>query len=421
MKIAVDVTPILPGGECGGARQLVIELLKGLGKKAVRDKFMLLTADYNDEIFKEFDGLEMKRVCVRGEPSQERKSGWRVFCGMNRPVFRRLRRDGFWVPKVLSVGWRVFEKSKRLLMPRTERHLLRSNGVSVLFCPMTAPVYHEEGVPTVSVVYDLQHLYYPSFFSVQELAWRSNFYDELKKKADHIICISSFTRKTVVENLDVPPDRTCVIPVCVQSRMVVPSSEWMDSVLTRFDLEGEKYCIYPANLWPHKNHKMLLVGFNIFTKKHPSHHLHLVLTGADLKRYGTIKAAVKQMGLEDRVHFLGYLKEEELSAIWHRSHFLIFPSLFEGFGIPLVEAMRCGKPILASNVTSIPEVAGDAAIYFDPKKVDEMVGSLSKIMEDEGLYHSLVAKGQERLRYYDFDHMVDEYIRVIHQAGDRVR
>jgi glycosyltransferase involved in cell wall biosynthesis len=159
----------------------------------------------------------------------------------------------------------------------------------------------------------------------------------------------------------------------------------------------------------------------MFTKKHPSQHLHLVLTGAELKSYGTLGTAVKQMGLADRVHFLGYLKEEELSAIWHRSLFLIFPSLFEGFGIPLVEAMRWGKPIVASNVTSVPEVAGDTAIYFDPRKPDEMAEAMCKVMEDEGLYHSLVAKGQEQLKHYEFDPMVDEYIRIIHQAGDRLR
>jgi glycosyltransferase involved in cell wall biosynthesis len=390
MNIAIDVTPILPGGECGGATQLVLELLRGLGKKAASDKFILLTAHYNEEIFRQFDSLGMRRVCILRGSSQ----------------------------KHLSFSWRVFNRLKRMLVSHSQRGLLRRNGVSVLFCPMTAPSYHEVGIPTVSIVYDLQHLYYPSFFSQQELACRNNFYGELVKKTDYIICISSFTRKTVIEKLGIPPGKISVIPVCVHSRMSVPSSELAESIFTKFNLNAEKYCIYPANLWPHKNHKMLLVAFNMFTKRYPTHNLHLVLTGAELKRDGIIKKAVEQMGLADRVHFLGYLKEEELSAIWHRSLFLIFPSLFEGFGIPLIEAMRYRKPIIASNVTSIPEVAGDAAIYFDPKKPDELVSSLCKIMEDESLCRLLVVKGHEQLKHYDFNRMIDEYIRVIHQAGE---
>jgi len=419
MNIAIDVTPILPGGECGGATQLVLELLRGLAKKAASDKFILLTAHYNDEIFRQFDGLGMRRICVLGGSSQKYLSfGWRVLNRLHGLIAPILRRNGFSVLKFFSFSRRVFNRLKRMLVSHNQTGLLRRNGVSVLFCPMTAPSYHEAGIPTVSIVYDLQHFYYPAFFSQQELTSRNNFYGELVKKADYIICISSFTRKTVIQKLSMPPGKISVIPVCVHSRMSVPSSKSAESILTKFNLNGEKYCIYPANLWPHKNHKMLLVAFNMFTKKYPGYHLHLVLTGAELKNYGIIENAVKQMGQTDRVHLLGYLKEEELSAIWRGSQFLIFPSLFEGFGIPLLEAMRYRKPIIASNVTSVPEVAGDAAIYFDPKKPDEMVNSLCKIMEDESLCHVLVAKGQEQLKHYDFNRMINKYIRVIHQAGE---
>jgi len=421
MKIAVDVTPILPEGECGGATQLVLELLRGLGNKATSDKFILLTAYYNDEIFKQFDALGMRRICVIHDSSLKVPFSFGIVLTRFRGLLISISKSGITALRRFPFCRGAFNRLKRMFIPHNQMNFLGSNEISVLFCPMTAPSYHEVGIPTVSILYDLQHLYYPSFFSHQVLAARNNFYGELVKKADHIICISSFTRKTAIEKLNLPADKISVIPVCVHSRMSVPSSALIRSILAKFNLNGEKYCLYPANLWPHKNHGMLLTAFNMFTKRYPDHNLHLVLTGAELARYGIVENAVRQMGLADRVHFLGYLNEEELSAVWRGSLFLIFPSLFEGFGIPLVEAMRYRKPIIASNVTSIPEVAGDAAIYFDPKKPDEMVQSLRKITNDESLRRRLVAKGKKQLRHYNFDHMIDKYIRVIHQTGNGSR
>lgn len=391
MKIAVDVTPVQPGGECGGVKQLVMELLRGFGKSAAPDRFVLLTAYYNDDIFKEFDKFGMQRICavkeaVAGKPFSLLRQGLDIL--------------------------------KRRFVPYIGHNILSKNNISVLFCPMTAPAYHEAGIPTVSVICDLQHLYYPSFFSRQELAHRNNFYEQLKKKADYVICISSYTRKTVMEKLNIPAERIFSIPICVHARLPVPGFDLTQVVLRKNRLEDAKYCVYPANLWPHKNHKMLLAAFGMFIRKYPMHNLCLVLTGATIENDRVFEDAVAQMGLRDKVRFVGYLTETELSVIWHNSYFLIFPSLFEGFGIPLVEAMMYGKPILAGNVTSIPEVAGNAALYFDPRKPDQIAGAICKIMEDKDLYDSLVMNGRERLKCFDFDDMVGRYSSILHKAAE---
>jgi hypothetical protein len=260
-------------------------------------------------------------------------------------------------------------------------------------------------------------LFYPSFFSKQELTYRNQFYEQLKKKVDYIICISSFTKSNVIEKLNMSPDKVFVIPICVHSRLNIPSQDMIQSVLRKFDLEEKQYCFFPANLWPHKNHKILFVAFNMFTKQYPNYNLHLVLTGEKIENNRILDDAIKQMELGERIHFLGYLSEEELAVIWYGSHFLIFPSLFEGFGIPLVEAMMYGKPILSSNLTSLPEVAGDAAIYFDPKKPDEIVSAICEIMKNEELYNLRVSRGKERLKFYNFNSMVERYLEILYQAG----
>ena len=126
------------------------------------------------------------------------------------------------------------------------------------------------------------------------------------------------------------------------------------------------------------------------------------------------------MGMEKKIHFTGFLPGDELAVIWDQAYFLVYPSLFEGFGIPLIEAMKYRKPILASDVTSIPEVAGDAALYFDPKKPDQIVDALRNIMEDKNLYDQLVERGQQQLKKYNTDEMVGQYIAILEQAvGER--
>jgi len=392
MKIAIDVTPVLPGGETGGAMQVLMELLRGFCVKSKNDQFILLTSYFNHDVFREFEQYGMQRWCIRKEPSA---------------LVQRFE------PMVALLG-----KVLRNNVFRAHRNVLRNAGVDLLFCPMTDPIYHEHGIPTVSIVHDLQHLYYPHFFSREEIDHRTNFYSMVKKKVDFFICVSSFTRDTVINKLGTSADKTITIHNCVHARLNRATPRLFKVTLVKYGLQDRIYCIYPANFWPHKNHLMLLSALNIFIHKFPQYDMHMVLTGSSLKNEFSLRKVCRQMGLTDRVHFLGYLNEEELAAVWAQAHFLIFPSLFEGFGIPLVEAMMYGKPILASNVTSIPEAAGEAALYFDPRKPDEIAEAMRQIMSDEGLYRRLVEAGRKQLERYRYEDMVEQYLEVLHRAAE---
>jgi len=389
MKIAIDVTPTLPGGENGGIKQLLWELLKWFGQNAKSDKFFLLTSYRNDQIFKEFDKYKMKRICVIKNPSSA-------------PIYSR---------------WRIGRQLAGKIKGINNNGILKRNNVNVLFCPFSAPTYSEAGIPTISIVTDLQHLYYPFFFTRQQLRNRNMFYEQLKKKVDSIIAISAFTRTTIIEKLNIPGEKVHSVEISVQSRLALTPPAISRSILEKHNLDDKTYCIYPANFWPHKNHPMLISAFNLFQKRNPQLELHLVLTGADVGNNKILTDSVNQMKLSRHVHFTGYLSEEELSVLWQHAHFLIYPSLFEGFGIPLVEAMKYKKPVLASNVTSIPEVAGDAALYFDPKKPEEIFNSITRITTDNSLYQTLVQKGQERLKKFNYKKMATQYIGIIHQLG----
>ncbi len=380
MKIAVDVSPILPGGEGGGAKQLVLGLLHGMAERSPSDRFLLLTTSKNHHVFEEFEEKHGMRRCRIDAPEKNPLT-----------LFKRL--------------------GARLGLKRSPA-LLRRHGISVLFCPMTAPFHAEPGVPTVSLVYDLQHAAYPEFFSDRELTHRRRLYEQLRNKAEFFICISEYTKKDLINRLQIPGERVTAIPIAVQSRL-----QDLAGSPPLPELAHCRYLIYPANLWPHKNHRLLLEAFKMFCQNRPDSDMHLVLTGAKIEHDRSIEELVKEQGIKKRVHFLGYLSEPELASVWRNAFALVFPSLFEGFGIPLVEAMMFQKPILASNVTSIPEVAGEAALYFDPRKPKDIAFCLARLLDEEGLYEKLVATGSQQLKKFDFDKMTDAYLEVIHRAA----
>jgi glycosyltransferase involved in cell wall biosynthesis len=118
---------------------------------------------------------------------------------------------------------------------------------------------------------------------------------------------------------------------------------------------------------------MLLTAYGMYRSRHPAQPLDLVFTGALTGEQQKLRAHIERMGIDRHVHFLGYLSEDDLAAVWEGCSCLIFPSLFEGFGIPVLEAMNFDKPVLCSRASSLPEVAGDAALYFDPRKPEEIL------------------------------------------------
>ena len=398
--IAVDMTPVLPGGKNGGAKILAIELLKSFHEMAVQDQFLILTASWNHEDLEILDGPNMRRSCVLAGQEPKPKAPYtpyspRFYRAMGR-IRRHLRR--------LTRGQSPMGKS------------LSAQGVELLFCPFTAPTYAEGNIPTVSVVLDLQHRELPQFFSFHEIGLRNDFMAELKRKADRIICISEHTRKTVLKHLEIPPERTHAVPICIQTRLFCPEAEKSVQYLADFGIVKRPYMFYPANFWPHKNHSMLLTAYGMFLARNPDSPIDLVFTGALNGGEDAIKQAVSQMGLAKRVHFLGFIPEERLASVWFGCEFLIFPSLYEGFGIPVLEAMSIGKPVLCSDRTSLPEVAGDAALYFDPRNPQAMVDCIEKITTDISLRGALVEKGRVRASRFHPDDMTEKYLEIFKKA-----
>ncbi|HSM83558.1 MAG TPA: glycosyltransferase family 1 protein, partial [Nodosilinea sp.] len=267
--------------------------------------------------------------------------------------------------------------------------------------------------------YDLQHLDLPFFFSDIERSHRTQFLTDLLRKASFIICISEFTRQSFIAHLNADAKKLMSIPICIHERLTKASGDFVSDTLSRLGLKENQYLFFPANFWPHKNHRMLLAAYSIFRKKFPHLTLDLVFTGALEEPQRELKELISNLGYGDSVHFLGFLSQAELVAIWQGAKGLIFPSLYEGFGIPLLEAMWFDKPIACSAMGSLPEVGGDAVIYFDPRKPESIADAIAALAQDDALTDQLRARAQQRLQEFSQRSMTEQYLDVLRAAACR--
>jgi glycosyltransferase involved in cell wall biosynthesis len=267
---------------------------------------------------------------------------------------------------------------------------LKQHGLDLWFCPLLSLEPVDCGLPSAVTIPDVQHEVYPEFFSAEILDWRRRAFARSVEGADLVLTPSQYSRKHIIEALGAPPDRVAAIPLDAGPHCTVDSdAEMLHRVRTRYSLPA-RYVYYPANPWPHKNHRTLLQALALFAEA-SSTPLALVLTGAgkSASREGGELYDLQQqledlqieLGIDDRVHHLGYLPAGDLQAVYAQAEALVFPSLFEGFGMPLLEAMRSGCPVISSSATSLPEVGGDAAVYFDPGRPDELCRELLALVD----------------------------------------
>jgi glycosyltransferase involved in cell wall biosynthesis len=235
----------------------------------------------------------------------------------------------------------------------------------VVHYPLTVPVPDVRRAPRVVSLHDVQHRELPGMFSRAERWFRSWAYDGSARRADQVVTMSEHARRGIVERLGIAPERVHAIHLGVDHARFTPDGPTLQGLPPR-------YVVYPANLWPHKNHGVLLEAWALVADPD----LHLVLTG---QTFGRPAPAGK------RVVHLGHVAPDEVPALLRGAEALVFPSLFEGFGLPVLEAMACGTPVAASDRGAIAEVAGPAAHLFDPTDPEAIAAAIEAVVGDEGL------------------------------------
>ncbi len=247
----------------------------------------------------------------------------------------------------------------------------------VVHYPLTVPVPPTRR-PTVLTLLDVQHLDLPQLFPRGERLFRRLAYDRAAQRADRVVVISEWVRARTVERLGLEPDRVHAIHLGVDHARFTP-----DPAVVR-----EELLLYPARPWPHKNHARLFEAFREVRAEHPG--LRLLLTGA----------GHDATELPDGVEVRGTVPVEELVGLYRRAAALVFPSLYEGFGLPPVEAMACGCPVAASSAGSLPEVCGDAAVLFDPTEPEAIADGIREALRRSG---ELSAAGPARAARFTWD------------------
>ena len=252
------------------------------------------------------------------------------------------------------------------------------------------------GFPGVLTMCDLQHRHLPEFFGPEACAERESLYRPSCERARHILCISEWTRQDVHREYGVPLERMSTV-------WIIPSrAAWLQvdparrrRLLARMGLEPGRFFFFPAHPWLHKNHARLVEAFALAVRELPPD-VNLVFTGRAFEADHPASRLLAEHGLGKRVRHLGYRSPLEMRALYADALALVFPSLFEGFGMPVAEAMIAGCPVACSRSTSLPEIAGDAALFFDPLDPAAIAATLVRLAAEPGLRTDLAAAGLRR-------------------------
>ena len=276
-----------------------------------------------------------------------------------------------------TVPGRIAAMSLAALRPTPLRFELELEAFEALHFPLSVMLPPVSSPPAATTIVDLQHEELPELFGRAELAYRKAVYDRTIRRWRLVIAISGHARETLIERHGLTPERVRAIPLAVDHEAFRPGE-----LVSR-----GAYLLYPARPWRHKNHARLFAAFARLRANRPD--LRLVLTGEG--DHGPLPP-----GVEAR----GHVSRDALVQLYRGAAALAFPSLYEGFGMPVLEAMACGCPVACANVTSLPEVAGDAARLFDPRDVDDIVAALEEVLADPEPW---AGRGLERAQAFTWD------------------
>ena len=281
----------------------------------------------------------------------------------------------------------------------TPRRLARRlpAGLSLLHFPVTVPLPRTQ-LPEVVTLHDVQHHDLPRFFSPPERALRRLTYDTAARRATVVVTPSEHSRKRIVEVLAIPAERVEVVPWGIDRERFNTATSGEDGVLGKLGLD-RPYVVYPANLWPHKNHERLIDALAAVRNRE----LQLVLTGRTYGRLEPLLAHARRSGVGQRVRHLGYLEPEALPAVYRAARAMTFPSLYEGFGTPPLEAMACGCPVASSTRGALAEVCGDAVLPFEPDSIESIAAALEAVGFDDELRDRLRIAGLERAQRFSWE------------------
>lgn len=299
-----------------------------------------------------------------------------------------------------------------LLYPR----LARRDGIDLLHMTYIAPP--RSPCPVVVTVHDVSYRIFPEYFSPRVRLLLGLLVGVSVRRAARVITVSESARRDIVRFYRVPPEHVAVTPEAAGEQFTPQPSEEVSRVREKYSLPPS-YILAVGNVQPRKNLARLVEAFAAVASHAPD--TVLALAGRSGWRGSEVEAAVRRLGLERRVLFTGYVHDGDLPALYTGATIFCYPSLYEGFGLPPLEAMACGAPTVTSNVASLPEVVGDAALTVEPLSVTAIIGALRRMLDDAALREEYRARGLARAALFSWERTAQLTRKVYDEVLDERR
>jgi glycosyltransferase involved in cell wall biosynthesis len=392
VRVCIDAR--LRRGEAGGVEQGVIGLVSGLRVLEGEERYFLLTLPGRDEWIAPYAEGFAERIPARTGEETVRAQRLRQVVSRHAPGLRRVWR-------------RVARRS-----PSAAEAVPFSDGVAESLGASVMHFTFQSGfrtdLPSIYQPWDLQYVHLPQFFTPGERALRESTYAQMCEQAAIVVVASEWARRDVISHFGLPESKVHVIPVGPLVELFTrPDDDTLTRVQARYHLP-RAFAFYPAQTFPHKNHIALLEALAL-VRDRDGIQIPLVCAGRRNNHYPVIERRLRRLGLGDAVQFLGYVDPSEMPALYRLASCLVFPSKFEGWGMPIHEAFDAGTPVACSTATSLPEVAGDAALLFDPDNTDDIAAAVLRIWQDDVLQTQLVEAGHRRVREFSLERTAREF------------
>ena len=259
---------------------------------------------------------------------------------------------------------------------------------------------------SVVTIHDCIHLRFPQYLPNRLAhAYAHSSLWIATHRASRILTVSETSKRDILDFFKVPESKIDVIYNAIDERFwEPPPAEEIDHVRERYQLD-DPFVLYAGNIKPHKNIERLIEAFYTL-KKRGFDNVKLLIIGDEISRYATLRRAVHRHKLHKHVRFFGFVPDKTLASLYRLAAVFVFPSIYEGFGLPPLEAMASGTPVITSNVSSLPEVVGDAAVLIDPYQSDEIADAMERVLTDETLRADLRRRGLERARHFSWERSI---------------
>ena len=376
LRVCVDAR--LGSGRFGGVEQVVIGVASGLSRLGDGDEeYLFLTNPEHEEWLLPY---------LEGP------------CRILHPRHSYARRRARAIRKGLAERIPVIGPRRSV---RSSDGTIEAAGVDVVHFPFQDAFTTD--VPSLYQPHDLQHLHLPELFSRWIYERRERIYRTHCERAEAVVAMTSWGRRDLISSYGLTEEKVWVVPgASVLPEYPAPSDEDLEEIRARLALPAG-FLLYPAQPWPHKNHERLLEALALIRDRTGTT-IPLVCSGAEPGAFDRVRARAGELGLERTIVFPGFVSPKELRGLYELATALVFPSLFEGWGLPVCEAFSAGLPVASSSSTGLPELVGDAGLIFDPESTDQTADAVQRIWTDDALRRTLAERGIERSELVSWDH-----------------